>query len=172
LVETRAMVVMALGEIGTVDPFYVTVLVWLGKTILLAFICGFLALLGVRALGVLTPRIKERHTIGESPLAVGLFIAGFFILAGLVIHGAATAPAVVGGPIVDYLFAWRRYALIAASFVVSLLIVVAMFYIVDKMTPRIPFVSIHDSPNAVGVYVFGYLVFFGLVLHAALTSPL
>ena len=159
-------------QIGTVDPFYITVLLWLAKTIILAFICGFLAWLGVRSLSVLTPQIRERRRIGESPLAVGLFIAGFFILVGLVIHGAATAPSVIGGPVITYLFEWRRLALIAASFIVSVLIVVAMFFILDRMTPRIPFKSIHDSPNAIGAYVFGYLVFFGLILHAALTSPL
>jgi len=31
---------------------------------------------------------------------------------------------------------------------------------------------VEKDPNAVGVFVFGYLVFFGLILHAALTSPL
>ncbi|HEX78389.1 MAG TPA: hypothetical protein G4O03_08315 [Dehalococcoidia bacterium] len=161
-----------MSEIGAVHPFYITLLLWLAKTVFLAFVCGFLAWLGVRALDVLTPHIHERQRIGESPLAIGLFIAGFFILIGLVIHGAATAPAVVGGPLLDYLIDFRRLGLIAASFFVSLLVVVAMFLILNKMTPKIPFMSIENSPNAIGTYVFGYLVFFGLVLHAALTSPL
>jgi uncharacterized membrane protein YjfL (UPF0719 family) len=172
LAQSVEQVNPAMREIGTVDPFYITVLLWLAKTVILAFICAFLAWLGVRSLGVLTPHIKERHRIGESPLAIGLFIAGFFILVGLVIHGAATAPGVIGGPTLSYLFEWRRLALIAASFFVSVLIVMAMFFVLDKMTPKMPFMSIHDNPNAIGVYVFGYLVFFGLVLHAALTSPL
>jgi hypothetical protein len=43
---------------------------------------------------------------------------------------------------------------------------------VDKLTPKIPFVSINQEPVAVGIYVFGYLIFFGLILHAALTTPL
>jgi len=42
----------------------------------------------------------------------------------------------------------------------------------DRMTSRIPFKDVEKDPNAVGVFVFGYLVFFGLALHAALTSPL
>jgi uncharacterized membrane protein YjfL (UPF0719 family) len=58
------------------------------------------------------------------------------------------------------------------SFVVSLLIGIALFYIIDKLTPKIPFASISKSPVAVGIQVFGYLVFFGLILNAALTMPL
>jgi len=56
--------------------------------------------------------------------------------------------------------------------VISLLIGIALFHIVDKLTPRIPFLSVNESPVAVGIYVFGYLIFFGLILHAALTAPL
>jgi len=47
-----------------------------------------------------------------------------------------------------------------------------MFIVVDRMTPYIPFKNVEKDPNAVGVFVFGYLVFFGLIVHAALTSPL
>jgi hypothetical protein len=43
---------------------------------------------------------------------------------------------------------------------------------VDKLTPKIPFGSIKENPVAAGLHVFGYLVFFGLILHAALTGPL
>jgi uncharacterized membrane protein YjfL (UPF0719 family) len=62
--------------------------------------------------------------------------------------------------------------LLALSFAISLLLGVALFYIVDKLTPKIPFGSIKESPVAAGLHVFGYLVFFGLILHAALTGPL
>ncbi|HUT97260.1 MAG TPA: DUF350 domain-containing protein, partial [Dehalococcoidales bacterium] len=62
--------------------------------------------------------------------------------------------------------------LLAISFLVSLLVGVAVFYIVDRLTPKIPFLSINRSPEAVSIFVGGYLVFFGLILHAALTGPL
>ena len=159
-------------DIGLTMPFYVTMLLWLAKTVILTFICGFLAWLGIRALDALTPDIPARRRIGESPLATGLFIGGFFVLIGLVVHGAATAPGVIGGPIASYLIDFRLLGLIAASFIVSLLIVLVMFIVLDRMTPRIPFKNVEKDPNAVGVFVFGYLVFFGLILHAALTSPL
>ena len=159
-------------ELGLVAPYWVIVLIWLAKVILLALVSILLAWLGIRALDALTPHIHQRQRIGEDPVATGLFIAGFFILVGLVIHGAITALTTVVAPILGYIFDFRTWGVLAISFLVSLLIGVAMFHIVDKLTPKIPFVSINKSPVAVGIYVFGYLVFFGLILHAALTGPL
>jgi uncharacterized membrane protein YjfL (UPF0719 family) len=159
-------------QLGLVLPFWIIVLVWLAKVILLVLISALLAWLGILVLDVLTPSIRQRQRIGENPVATGLFIAGFFILIGLVIHGATTALTAVIAPILGYIFDFRTWGILALSFVVSLLIGVALFYIVDKLTPKIPFSSINESPAAVGIHVFGYLVFFGLILHAALTGPL
>ena len=161
-----------MSELGLVAPFWLIVLIWVARIIWLAFICTLLAWLGIRALDALNPHIHKRQRIGESPIATGLFIAGFFILVGLVIHGAITAPVVFGGPLLAYFFDFRRLGLLAVSFLVSLLIGVALFHLVDKLTPKIPFVSINEESVAVGIYVFGYLIFFGLILHAALTTPL
>jgi len=159
-------------ELGLAAPFWVIVLVWLAKVIWLVLVCIFLAWLGIRALDALMPHISKRQRIGESPVATGLFIAGFFILVGLVIHGAATMPTVFGGPILGYIFDFRQLGILAISFVISLLIGVAIFHIVDRLTPKIPFRSIDKDGVAVGIYVFGYLIFFGLILHAALTTSL
>ena len=159
-------------QLGLVLPFWIIVLIWLAKVILLVLISALLAWLGILALDVLTPSIRQRQRIGENPVATGLFIAGFFILIGLVIHGATTALTAVVAPIPGYIFDFRTWGILAMSFVISLFIGVALFYIVDKLTPRIPFAGINESPVAVGVHVFGYLVFFGLILHAALTGPL
>ncbi|MFC1892449.1 hypothetical protein ACFLYR_00195 [Chloroflexota bacterium] len=161
-----------MNELGLVAPFWWVVMLWMAKTVLLAFICAFLAWLGIRILDALNPHIHKRQRIGESPFATGLFIAGFFILVGLVIHGTITAPAVFGGPLLAFFFDFRRLGLIAISFLISLLIAIALFHIIDKLTPRIPFVNINQSPEAVGIYVFGYLILLGLILHAALTAPL
>jgi uncharacterized membrane protein YjfL (UPF0719 family) len=159
-------------ELGLSVPFWLIVVIWMARIIWLALVCTLLAWLGIRALDALTPHIPKRQLIGESPIATGLFIAGFFILVGLVIHGATSAPAVFGGPLLGYFFDFRRLGLLAVSFLVSLLIGIALFRILDKLTPKIPFVNIKQDPVAVGIYVFGYLIFFGLILHAALTTPL
>jgi hypothetical protein len=110
--------------------------------------------------------------IGKDPIAVGLFIAGFFVLVGFAIHGTITGPVLIGAGVLESLIDVRRLGLIAISFVVSLLLGIAIFHIVDKLTPKIPFRSIGNSPLAVGIYIFGYLTFFGFILHAALTTPL
>ena len=159
-------------ELGLAYPFWIIVLIWLARVLLLALICTLLAWLGIRVLDALTPHIHERQRIGENPIATGLFIAGFFILVGLVIHGAITALTTVVAPILGYIFDFRTWGVLAISFVISLLVGIALFLIVDKLTPRIPFINVNKSPVAVGIYVFGYLVFFGLILHAALTTPL
>ena len=159
-------------ELGLVAPYWVIVLIWLAKVILLVLISTLLAWLGIRVLDAFTPHIHQRQRIGESPVATGLFIAGFFILVGLVVHGAITALTAVTDPILGYIFDFRTWGVLAISFVISLLIGLAWFHIIDKLTPKIPFVSVNKSPVAVGIYVFGYLIFFGLILHAALTGPL
>jgi len=157
--------------IGTTD-FYVVVLLWVARVIIWTFICALLAWLGIRVLDAFTPHIHERERIGENPISVGLFMGGFLILVGLVIHGVVTGPVVVGGGLLASLIDPRRLGLVAISFLVGLLLGIALLRIVDKLTPKIPFLSVEQNPIAVGIYVFGYLVFFGLVIHGALIMPL
>jgi len=160
------------GEIGPTDPYYVTVLLWLARTTFFAFVCSFLLWLGIQVLDALTPRIHERKKIGESPVSTGLFIGGFFIFVGLVIHGAGTLPILKGADRVLTVFSYTRLGLLGAGFLVSLLVGIALFYLFDWLTPKISFVGVNKEPVAVGLYVFGYLIFFGLILHTALTTPL
>jgi hypothetical protein len=94
------------------------------------------------------------------------------ILIGLVIHGVVTGPVLIGGGLLASLIDPRRLGLVAITFIVALLLGVALLRIVDRLTPGIPFVSIQQKPLAVGIYVFGYLLFFGLILHGALVMPL
>jgi uncharacterized membrane protein YjfL (UPF0719 family) len=157
--------------IGT-SAFYVVVLLWVARVIIWTFICALLAWLGIRILDAFTPHIHERERIGENPISVGLFMGGFLILVGLVIHGVVTGPVVVGGGVLESLIDPRRLGLVAISFLVGLLLGIALLSIVNKLTPKIPFLSVEQSPIAVGIYVFGYLVFFGLIIHAALIMPL
>lgn len=157
--------------IGTTD-FHVVVLLWVARVIIWTFICALLAWLGIRVLDAFTPHIHERERIGENPISVGLFMGGFLILVGLVIHGVVTGPVVVGGGLLASLIDPRRLGLVAISFLVGLLLGIALLRIVDKLTPKIPFLSVEQNPIAVGIYVFGYLVFFGLVIHGALIMPL
>ena len=161
-----------MNELGLVYSYWIIVLIWIAKVILLVLVSTLFAWLGIRVMDALTPHIHQRQRIGESPIATGLFIAGFFILVGLVIHGAITALTAVVAPITEYIFDFRTWGVLAISFIISLYIGISLFHIVNKLTPKIPFASINESPLAAGIYVFGYLVFFGLIIHAALTGPL
>ena len=159
-------------QLGPTAPLWLLVMMWISKVILWSFICAMLAWLGIRVMDALTPHIHEREKIGENPISVGLFIAGFFILIGLVIHGVTTAQTTVGGPFLEYLLDPRGLAMLAVSFLISLLVGIALFHLIDRLTPKIPFASVQRDSIAVGAYVFGYLVFFGLIIHAALTTPI
>jgi len=161
-----------MSAVGPSVPFYVIVGAWLVKIMILSLICTFLGWLGVKVMDALTPRIHKREMLGANPLSVGLFIAGFFIFLGLVIHGALTAPTVILGPSLAWIIDYQRLSLIGVSFFVSLLLGIGLFNLVDRLTPQIPFIKIKENPVAVGLDVFGYLVFFGLIIHAALTMPL
>lgn len=163
---------MAAALIGSNEPYYVTVLLWLARTAFFSIVGAFLLWLGIGVLDVLTPRIHERQKIGQSPVATGLFAGGFLIFVGLVIHGAATLPFVIGSSRLDSVFAPTRLGLLAAGFFLSLLVGIVLFRIFDWLTPKIPFREIDKEPLGVGLYVFGYMFFFGMIIHAALTTPL
>lgn len=158
--------------IGSASPFYLLVIFWIIRVVVMVFFCSFLCWLGIRILDALTPKIHQRRKIGENPMSVGLFIGGFTIFIGLVIHGTCTAPMAIGGSLLESLMNLRRLGLISINFLVSLLVGIALFNILDKVTPKIPFISIKDNSLAVGIYVFSYLVFLGIILHAALTMSL
>lgn len=158
-------------QLGTTESFYFTlglVLIRIGILVIVSCLLGWL---GVMAMDFLTP-IRGRRRIGESAVATGWFLAGCLILIALVVHGAASAPGVLGGPAQLFLADPRRLSLIAASFVVSMFLLLVLFLILDKITPDISLRSIENSPEAAGIYVFGYLVAFGVILNAAMKMPL
>ena len=157
---------------GSDVTFGQIVLLWVGRTALLSLIAAILGWLGISVLDVLTPKIRQRKRVGESPISAGMFVGGFMIMIGLVIHGVVTGPIVVGSGMLSSIIDPVRLGLIAISFAVSLLLGIALLHLVDKLTPDIDFCCVDSSPVAVGIYVFGYLVFFGLILHGALTMPL
>jgi len=163
--------------IGPSVPFNLLVIFWIVRVVVISFICTFLGWLGIRILDALTPKIHQREKIGENPISVGLFIGGFTIFIGLIIHGACTAQmAIIGTSLKEILkeslINFRRLGLISISFFVSLLIGIALFNILDKLTPKIPFLNIKDNSIAVGIYVLSYLLFLGIILHSALTMSL
>lgn len=158
--------------LGPALGFWELVAFWVTKVVLFMLIAFFLGWLGIMALDALNPKIHERELVGKDPRAVGLFISGFLIYLGLVSYGALTMPTAVGASLVGSLVDARRLGLLAVAFVVSLLVGVGMFRLLDRLTPRIPFQSLRESPLGTAFYVFGYFVFLGLITAAALTTPI
>ena len=158
--------------LGPEVSLYLLVLSWVARMVVISLICTFLGWLGIRILDALTPRIHQREKIGEDPVSIGLFIAGFIIFVGLIIHGSSTAPLIIGTPLMRSLVDFRRLALMTVGFLVSLFLGIVLFNILNWVTPKIPFLKIKDSSLAIGIYVFGYLIFLGIILHAALTMSL
>src|SRR4030043_119912 len=121
-------------ELGLGVPFWVICLIWLAKVVLLVVVSALLAWLGVRAMDALIRQVDYHERIRESPMAIGVFIAGFFILIGLVIHGAITALTAVTAPIVWYIFDFRTWGILAVSFVISLLLGLVAALLAAAMT--------------------------------------
>lgn len=161
-----------MNGLGQDIAFYIVVLLWLARVVIWTLLCTVLAFLGIGVMDALTPRIHQRERVGEDPVAVGLFVAGFLILIGLVIHGVVTGPMIIGAGVLRSVIDPGRLGLVTVSFFVSLLLGVLLLVIMDKLTPKIPFNNVEHSSMATGIYVFGYLVFFGLIIHAALVMPL
>ncbi len=157
---------------GTEATYFQVISLWVARTAILVFVASLLGWLGISVLDVLTPGIRQRQRVGEHPMSVGLYVGGFMIMIGLVIHGVVTGPVLIGSGLLRSVVDPARIGLIAISFLVSLLLGVVILRMVDRLTPRIRFSSVDEDPLAAGVYVFGYLVFFGLILHGALTMPL
>lgn len=161
-----------MGELGSAVPYYVTVLLWLARTAFFAFFCTGLLWLGVIILDMLTPHIRERQKISENSIATGLYISGFIICIGLVIHGASTLPTLVGASPWLAVFNPNRLLLVVAGFALSLLVGIVILNVVIRLSRTISFKTLGQEPIAAGVYIFGYLIFFGLLMNAALTTPL
>ena len=161
-----------MNGLGQDIAFYVVVLLWLARVAIWTLICTVLAFLGIGVMDSLTPRVHQREQIGKDPVAVGIFIAGFLILIGLVIHGVVTGPTIIGAGVLRSVIDPSRLGLVTVCFFVSLLLGALLLAIMDKLTPKISFNNVEHSSIATGIYVFGYLVFFGLIIHAALVMPL
>ncbi|NQS89022.1 hypothetical protein HQ584_04450 [Patescibacteria group bacterium] len=159
-------------QVGPVVSFHLLVIFWVIRVVIITFFCSFLGWLGIRILDVLTPTIHQRKIIGENPISIAFFIAGFIIFLGCIIHGVSTSPIAIGRSLLTSLIDFNQLELLTINFFVSLLVAVALFNIFNKLTPKIRFFAIKDNSIAVGIYVFSYFVFLGIVLHAALTMSL
>jgi uncharacterized membrane protein YjfL (UPF0719 family) len=156
------------------SEFLISSLLWFVRALVSSLICLFLGYLGIRSLDYITTKITEFKTIKGDPVATSLFVSGFFIFAGLVIYGSMVNPFFLGQSVIfSAYFNIERLIIILLSFGVSLLFGLLFYLVFARLTPfGIDLDDVNKSPVAVGVFLFGYEVFLGLIIYGSLVIPL
>jgi uncharacterized membrane protein YjfL (UPF0719 family) len=122
----------------------------------------------------ITTKIHEFKIIKGDPLGTSLFVSGFLIFAGLVVYGSMVNPFFLGQSVIfGAYFNLQRLVVVVLSFVVSLFFGWLFYVVFARLTPfEIDLDDVNKSPTAVGVFLFGYEVFLGLIMYASLMIPL
>ncbi|UCE29660.1 MAG: hypothetical protein JSV85_02790 [Candidatus Bathyarchaeota archaeon] len=150
------------------------ILLWYIRMFASGFLCIFVGFIGIAVLDRITVGIKEFKVIRKSAEATALFVGGFLIFIGIVIHGTSQNPiflsqAILVGAYLDI----RRLLVVIGSVFVSLIFGWIFYLIFAKIAPKgIDLDNISESPRAVGIFIFCYEVYIGLVIHSSLAMPL
>jgi uncharacterized membrane protein YjfL (UPF0719 family) len=137
-------------------------------------ICLLIGYVGIRSITLLTTKIKEFESIKGNSLATSLFVGGFLIYAGLVVYGSMVNPFFLSQAVtIGAYFNLQRLLVVILSFFVSLFFGALFYLVFAKLEPfNIDLDDINKQPVAVGVFLFCYEVFLGLMVFASLTIPL
>jgi uncharacterized membrane protein YjfL (UPF0719 family) len=156
------------------SEFLISLGLWFVRAFISSLICILIGYIGIRSITLLTTKIKEFETIKAHPMATGLFVGGFLVYAGLVIYGSMINPFFLSQSVtIGSYFNLQRLLVVIISFFVSLLFG-GMFYLVfAKLSPfGIDLDDTNKHPLAIGVFLFSYEVFLGLIMLASLTIPI
>ncbi len=147
---------------------------WFVRAFISSLICLLIGYIGIRVITVLTTKINEFGTIKGHPLATGLFVGGFFIFAGLVVYGSMVNPFFLSQSVtIGSYFNVQRLLVVVISFFVSLFFGGLFYLLFSKLRPfGIDLDDINKHPVAVGIFLFCYEVFLGMILLASLTLPI
>jgi uncharacterized membrane protein YjfL (UPF0719 family) len=150
------------------------ILLWFLRVFISSLFCILVGLVGIAVLDRITVGIKEFASIRKNPDATALFVGGFLVFVGLVIHGTSLNPIFLSQTVLISSFIdLERLLIILISVFVSLVFGWIFYYVFAKIAPMgIDLDDINSSPRAVGFFVFCYEVYLGLVIHASLAIPL
>ena len=150
------------------------ILLWLLRTFVSSLLCIIIGFVAIKALDFITVDIKEFRVIRGKPEATALFVGGFIIFIGLIIHGSTLNPIFLGQSIlIGSFFNLTRLLIVILSIAICVLFGWLFYVIFGKITPfDVDLDDVNNSPIGVGTFLFCYEVFLGLVIHAALTIPL
>ena len=147
---------------------------WFIRAFVSSLICLLIGYIGIRSITVITTKIKEFESIKGNPLASGIFVGGFFIYAGLVVYGSMVNPFFLSQSVtIGSYFNLQRLLVVIISFFVSLFFGALFYLVFAKLRPfGVDLDDINKHPMAVGVFLFCYEVFLGLIMLASLTLPM
>jgi len=154
--------------------FLVSLALWFVRAFISSLICLLIGLIAIKSITLVTRKIKEFASIRGNAPATALFVGGYFIYAGFVVYGSMVNPfflsqSLVIGPF----FNLQRLLVVVLSFFVSLFIGGLLYLIFEKLRLfGIELDDINKNPMAVGVFMFCFEVFLGLIMLASLTIPL
>ncbi|MEJ2240781.1 MAG: hypothetical protein P8Y18_01375 [Candidatus Bathyarchaeota archaeon] len=154
--------------------FISSLLLWFVRAFISSLICMTLGVIAIRAITTITTKISEFKILKGDPIGTSLFVSGFLIFAGLVVYGSMVNPFFLGQSVlISSYFNFQRLLVVILSFLVSLLFGWLFYYIFAKLTPfGIDLDDVNKSPTAVGLFLFGYEVFLGLIIYGSLIIPL
>jgi hypothetical protein len=149
-------------------------LLWYLRVLLSSIFCVIIGFLGIAALDRITIGIKEFSIIKKDPDAIALFVGGFIVFVGLVIHGTSQNPIFLSQTVLYTGFLnIQRFLIVIVSVFVSLIFGWLFYFLFAKVEPKgIDLDKISKSPRAVGIFIFCYEVFMGLVINSSLAIPL
>jgi len=154
--------------------FVVSLLFWFVRAFISSIICLLIGIIALKAISRITTKISEFQTIKGDPIGTGLFVSGFLIFAGLVVYGSMVNPFFLGQSVlIGSYFNLQRLLVVIASFLASMFFGWLFYYVFAKLTPfGIDLDDVNKSPTAVGLFLFGYEVFLGLIIYGSLIVPL
>ncbi|MFQ6074790.1 MAG: hypothetical protein ACE5Z5_01465 [Candidatus Bathyarchaeia archaeon] len=162
------------GAVSTLNEFILSMLLWYFRMFISGLFCILIGFIGIAVLDRITVGIKEFTAIRQSADATALFVGGFLVFTGLVIHGTSLNPIFLSQAVVITGFLnLQRLLVVLISVFVSLIFGWLFYYIFAKIEPKgIDLDDINQSPRAVGIFIFCYEVYMGLVIHSSLSIPL
>ena len=143
-------------------------------TVASSLFCLLIGLISIKTITRLTSEIKEFELIKGDAIAISLFVGGFVIFAGLIIHGSALSP-IFQGNVVDptSFINIYRFILLLLAYGIGLVMGLVFYKLFAKLKLfGIDLDDINKSPQAVGLFLFCYEIFLGLIVHASLSLPL
>ena len=156
------------------SEFLVSLGLWFLRAFISSLICLLIGYVGIRSITLLTTKVREFESVKGNSLATSLFVGGFFVYAGLVVYGSMVNPFFLSqSVIVGAYFNLQRLLVVVLSFFVSLLFGGLLYLIFAKIRLfGIDLDDINKHPTAIGVFLFCYEVFLGLIVFASLTIPI